>query len=252
MPGMTFGKQLRIARIAKNLTQKQLADLIAAKHNSISNWENDLNRPDPDTIEAICRVLDITPNYLLGAKPDDFSPEEKLLVNKYKELDDFGRQTVNIVIERELERAAQAKEAAGTIEKLQRQAAAHSTLSRLLSYYGKIAASGQHYSFEDMIRGMIQVPLTDENRHADYAIGISGNSMEPDFTEEDIVYVQKAAHLNKGEIGIFQKENCIYIKKVGDGELLSLNPDYGSIPGQDAKALGRVLGKIEGDYQVIT
>lgn len=75
--------------------------------------------------------------------------------------------------------------------------------------------------------------------------------MEPDFTGEDIVYVQKASYLNKGEIGIFQKDNCIYIKKVGDGVLLSINPNYDPIPGNDVKVLGRVLGKIEGEYRII-
>ena len=75
--------------------------------------------------------------------------------------------------------------------------------------------------------------------------------MEPDFTGEDIVYVQKATHLNMGEIGIFQKDNCIYIKKVGDGALLSINPSYDPIPGEGVKVLGRVLGKLEESYKII-
>jgi transcriptional regulator with XRE-family HTH domain len=61
----TFGSRLKEARKAKGFTQKQLADAIGAKHNSVSNWENDQNKPDPDTIELICGVLDIEPNYLL-------------------------------------------------------------------------------------------------------------------------------------------------------------------------------------------
>lgn len=56
---MTFGDRLRKARKDKCLTQKQLADLIGAKHNSISDWENNKNRPDPDTIEYICGALEI-------------------------------------------------------------------------------------------------------------------------------------------------------------------------------------------------
>ena len=56
---MTFGERLRKARKDKGFTQKQLADLIGAKHNSISDWENNKNRPDPDTIEYICGALEI-------------------------------------------------------------------------------------------------------------------------------------------------------------------------------------------------
>ena len=63
---MTFGEKIRQARKAKKMTQKELAQLINAKHNSVSNWENDQNKPDPDTIELLCGVLDLTPNELLG------------------------------------------------------------------------------------------------------------------------------------------------------------------------------------------
>lgn len=63
---MTFGKQLREARRAMGYTQKELAVLINAKHNSVSNWENDQNKPDPDTIELICGALNITPSHLMG------------------------------------------------------------------------------------------------------------------------------------------------------------------------------------------
>jgi len=65
---MTFGKRLKLARQNKKFTQKNLANAIGAKHNSVSNWENDQNKPDPDTIELICGVLGISANYLLGTK----------------------------------------------------------------------------------------------------------------------------------------------------------------------------------------
>ena len=62
---LTFGEKIRDARKSQNLTQRQLAEIIGAKHNSVSDWENDKNKPDPDTIELLCGVLKITPNYLL-------------------------------------------------------------------------------------------------------------------------------------------------------------------------------------------
>ena len=69
---MTFGERLRAARKQKKLTQKELAKLINAAHNSISNWENDQNKPDPDTIQNLCWALDVQPNYFFGetSKPD--------------------------------------------------------------------------------------------------------------------------------------------------------------------------------------
>ena len=67
---MTFGSRLRAARKAKKLTQKELALKIKAAHNSISNWENDQNMPDPDTIQNLCWALDVQPNYFFSI--DDF------------------------------------------------------------------------------------------------------------------------------------------------------------------------------------
>ena len=68
---MTFGEKIKSARKAKGFTQKELADKIGAKHNSVSDWENDKNKPDMDTLESICGVLDITPSYILGTKSDE-------------------------------------------------------------------------------------------------------------------------------------------------------------------------------------
>lgn len=69
---MTFGQRLRLARKEKQLTQKELAAKINAKHNSISNWENDQNMPDPDTIQNLCWALDVQPNFFFSV--DDTLP----------------------------------------------------------------------------------------------------------------------------------------------------------------------------------
>lgn len=64
---MTFGERLKKVRKEKKLTQKELASKIGAAHNSISNWENNQNMPDPETIQHLCWALDVQPNYFFGA-----------------------------------------------------------------------------------------------------------------------------------------------------------------------------------------
>lgn len=61
-----FGERLKSARKKKSLTQRQLAELIGAKHNSISNWENQVNHPGPDAIARLCAALSVSPNDLMG------------------------------------------------------------------------------------------------------------------------------------------------------------------------------------------
>ncbi len=106
---MTFGQRLRQSRTVKKMTQKQLASAVGAKHNSVSDWENDKNKPDPDTIELLCGVLEITPNYLLNSSDDDISPFEKEIIKKYRSLDDHGKEMVDFTLEKEYERSVAEK-----------------------------------------------------------------------------------------------------------------------------------------------
>lgn len=108
---LSFGEKIKSARKSKSLTQRQLADKIGAAHNSISDWENDKNKPDPDTIELLCGVLEITPNYLLASSSEDFSPDEKLMIKKYRALDEHGKDMVDMVLDKESERMAQLRQA---------------------------------------------------------------------------------------------------------------------------------------------
>ncbi len=90
---MDFGSKIREARKNKQLTQRMFAELIGAKHNSISNWENNQNKPDPDMIEKICGVLDISPSYLLGIgeQQSAISEKESLLLSYYNQLNELGK-----------------------------------------------------------------------------------------------------------------------------------------------------------------
>lgn len=67
---MSLGDNIRTARIAKKMSQKELAEAISNEeekfgNTTISNWENNLNKPDADTIASLCKVLNIDANYLL-------------------------------------------------------------------------------------------------------------------------------------------------------------------------------------------
>lgn len=61
-----FGDKIRDARKAAGLTQRQLAERISVSNTSISNWEKNLSRPDPDTIQNLCWALNVQPNYFFG------------------------------------------------------------------------------------------------------------------------------------------------------------------------------------------
>lgn len=69
-----FGNKIHDARKAAGLTQRQLAEKIGVSNTSISNWEKNLSRPDPDTIQNLCWALSVQPNYFFSAEDLAFPP----------------------------------------------------------------------------------------------------------------------------------------------------------------------------------
>ena len=70
---------------------------------------------------------------------------------------------------------------------------------------------------------------------AGFGIHVSGDSMEPQFHNGDLVWCEKKDTLNSGDIGVFYLDGNIYIKKLeyGNGTspaLRSLNRNYQPIP----------------------
>lgn len=232
---LTFGEKIKAARKLKGLTQKQLAEKIDAKHNSVSDWENNKNKPDPDTIELLCGVLDIAPNYLLAVGADEFSPAEKLLIKKYRDLDETGRKHVDTVISWESERLL-----ASTV----REAPAPAPV-RIISYYQRLASAGSgEYLFDSVPCDTIEVLDSKMSDQADFVIGVTGNSMEPTYRDGDKVFVRIAEEIPTGHIGIFTRGNDCFIKELGCDRLISHNKNYPDIPAnEDIRLVGEVLGK---------
>ncbi len=69
----TIGKIILEARRNKNLSQDALANKLYVSRQTISNWENNVSKPDLETLERLCKVLDL-----------DFL-ELKSLITGYKE-----------------------------------------------------------------------------------------------------------------------------------------------------------------------
>lgn len=94
---MTFGERLKELRKKRGLTQKELAQLISAKNNSVSNWENDQNIPTASVVFSLARALNVTVEDLIGhysmdeviaigEKPfDERTRYEKLVYNVFHE-----------------------------------------------------------------------------------------------------------------------------------------------------------------------
>ena len=106
---MSLGERIRKARDAKGLKQSELADLIDVKSSGvISNWEKDINKPDADKIIKLCEVLDISASFLLDyyGNTVKVSFEEQEMIKKYRILDEYGKDMVATVLDKEFWRCS--------------------------------------------------------------------------------------------------------------------------------------------------
>ena len=88
----TFSDNLKNFRIFRGLSQRQIAMAVNKTSAVISNWEKGINSPDLDSLEVLCKVLDVTPNELLGWEQNEEFEKYKLEQEVYlRELDKLTR-----------------------------------------------------------------------------------------------------------------------------------------------------------------
>lgn len=224
---MTFGEKLRSARKAKKLTQRELASRIHAAHNSISNWENDQNHPDPDTIQNLCWALEVTPNYFF--------------LSDTEEAEDSVQLTADL---------AEVKDAAEVQQETGEEALPLGCLpirTKEVPLLGAIACGSPILAAEN-IHDHISIP---EDVRADFALQCKGSSMlgaRVQIHDGDIVYIRQQEDVDNGTIAAVLIEDEATLKRVykqpGKLILQPENPDFEPIVyiGQELERV-RILGK---------
>lgn len=61
-----FGDRLRNLRIAKNMTQQDLADKLCLNKQTISQYERGVRQPQIEVLETLADIFNVDMNYLLG------------------------------------------------------------------------------------------------------------------------------------------------------------------------------------------
>ena len=68
MQNNVFGKRLRELRIERELTQRQLGEVLNVWNQTVSFWETGKREPDLDTLVRIAHYFDVPIEYLLENK----------------------------------------------------------------------------------------------------------------------------------------------------------------------------------------
>lgn len=239
----TVAKNLKHFLEINDMTQSDLAKLMGVTTATASNWCKGIKLPRMDKVDKICSIFNINrsdlieerkPHTSMGSKLSA-TPHEIDMVEKYRTLDPYGKDAVDSILKIEYDRC-QLKEDALTYT---------AGSSREIGYYQRLASAGTgQVIFDGVPVDRIRIPDIPKYKRVAYAVGVNGSSMEPLYSDNDILLVEPAVQIEVGEIGIFIVEGEAYVKKLGQGTLISLNADYGDIPlTESSRCMGRVVDK---------
>nr|DAV20174.1 MAG TPA: helix-turn-helix domain protein [Caudoviricetes sp.] len=90
-----FNEKLKVVRMQKGLSQAELGKLLGVQAQTIGRWENGKSEPNLETINKLCKILNIT-IYSLVSKEADYqlNYDEAFIINKYRELNDDGKKMI--------------------------------------------------------------------------------------------------------------------------------------------------------------
>lgn len=258
---MTFGDKIRAARKSKGYTQKQLAQIIGIAESTLTGYEKGTREPDVFKIKKIMTALDIDGNYLFESSepatktaPTDTAMRGALSLSgvttwkreydepmqKYMNLDDYGRKTVNAVIDVETERI-----------EYELQELDHVDYDNIifLNLSDQPASAGTGIYLGPEAFSQIKVSKNNLTKKAKFAVTVDGNSMWPDYRDGDILLIGEDMP-NMGDFGVFTVDGEGYVKMQGDGILISSNNSYPNIPlaGREVKCNGKVIGLLKKDW----
>lgn len=227
-----LGKTIAKHRKEHKIKQSELALKleyydIFVKPNTVSAWESGLSIPNSKQLLAICEILSIYDIYTEFISPNPINP--------FRNLNETGVAKVMDYIHL-LEKSGEYKTA--DIIPI------HILRERKVFYTTVSASTGSFLDGEDY--EMYTSP--DIPEEASFGVYVSGDSMEPRYHNEELIWIEQTEQLEDGEIGIFYLDGNAYVKKFqnnGNGTyLVSLNKKYDPIPvteNNSFKIFGRVL-----------
>lgn len=191
-------------------------------------------------------------------------------IKKYRDLDEYGRKTIDLILERELDRYKQFQQQQTEQHKAELQVLKEGCQNtvmnqsdNIIQFYDEKQNHEQQVALNYRTGGagaglgvdadnvdMIQVsyPADRVPAGANYVIPVSGDSMEPTFFDGDVLFFDLGNDcLQIGDIGIFVLNGETLVKELGENELISHNPKYKPIKIHEWDSVrieGKVLGKM--------
>ena len=244
-----IGTKIKEYRLQRGLTQKELAVLVDMGDTTIANYEKGFRTPKKNTLFKISSALSVTIDDLFPpihkadtptASPDLLTQQ---ITDKVVQLTPDNKKIVLRTSEELLKKQKNEEETKinEVSEKIIRLDDYRQTTYRRVT--GVVSAGSGSMQDDDLD---MEVSFYEDEIPDDYdAIAyVVGNSMEPKIKNGDYLFIKNTPQVDYNTIGIFQVDGANYVKKLRQGYLESLNPDYEDIhldESNDIRTIGEVV-----------
>lgn len=214
--------------------------------------------PKLSTLAAFARVFDVSVDYIIFGDSDSLhlSKTEKSLVLNFRSLDERARDIVCTIAQKEAERfapsPAEHKAEIFVSDRFKFSSPEKRSEKQFrLPLYDLPVSAGRGSLLDGSGADFITLTSGGETLDADFALRVSGNSMEPRYLDGDIILVHEQSHVGIGELGVFVCSDGVssegYFKRFGGDRLISLNPQYDDIYLNSFDSVicrGKVIGRL--------
>ena len=137
---------LKQLRKSSGLTQKEAAERLGKKQQTIASWESGQSQPDANTLFIICSLYGTSVDEAFGFKKDGTTIGKKDidLIEKYHSLDDSGRHHVDIILQWESDRVARLLAKAKKLSNYQRANEPAANSSKVINTPEHLIANAAH------------------------------------------------------------------------------------------------------------
>ena len=234
-----IGTQIKTFRKSAGFTQDELAKRLNTTKQTISRYEKGDRKANQDMLFELCDIFGVSIDDFFPSQNETLqSPTISQIQNIYSQLHLPRQEKVLNYAERQLKEQRNEEET-----KVNEVSEALQLYS--YDYYDHPASAGTGQYLNDVRVERIELPVDVD---ADFVIPIKGDSMEPDYHDGDLVFIQTSVELNDGVIGVFSYNGDGYIKQLvidkDQAYLHSLNPAYKDMPitpETDFRIIGEVV-----------
>ena len=241
-PRIAFGSTLREYRLKAHLEQEQVGKACGVTGNAISNWERDVARPDASLVPTLCNLLNIPLYDFFGMEnPNPYSSDEKALVADYRYMTDPNKRQLRSIVSAIIDSQEET-----------RRENYRKNFCHLVGHDAGLAAGFGGPLDEEPEAYPVFVRISREACRSDDVFPVNGQSMEPDYPDGSMVFVERvdASDLEYGDIIACIVAGTPYVKIYEKDGLHSINPKYSVIEVTDddnMRLIGRVVGLVDPD-----